>query len=165
MPLNRLRGNLFRAEQAARADDHRRPPQIVARQGRQHGGGPPPPPPAGDPAVRPRLPDWSRFEAYVTHFGRAGLGTGQLHAVMPSVALPCELNGEVECDLMFCNQEQYLFHIIDCYIRYGDGIGMPDKTLASISYAYNQCWMPFGPAKDLTPTEEVRSTTTPRRQS
>eukprot|EP00959_Pyramimonas_sp_CCMP1952_P259210 5419300-Pyramimonas_sp.AAC.1 len=37
----------------------------MARRGRQQGGGPPPPP-AGNPADRPRLPDWSRFDVQIS---------------------------------------------------------------------------------------------------
>eukprot|EP00959_Pyramimonas_sp_CCMP1952_P356479 7465434-Pyramimonas_sp.AAC.1 len=36
------------------------------RRGRQQGGYPPPPPLAGNPAVRPRLPDWSRYDVHFT---------------------------------------------------------------------------------------------------
>eukprot|EP00959_Pyramimonas_sp_CCMP1952_P252589 5277467-Pyramimonas_sp.AAC.1 len=68
------------------------------------------------------------------------------HAVMPSTALPGEFNDEVECDLMFCKQEQ-IFHIIDRCMRYATGMEIPGKTMTTILDAYHQCWMQIGPAE------------------
>eukprot|EP00959_Pyramimonas_sp_CCMP1952_P192451 4023854-Pyramimonas_sp.AAC.1 len=44
---------------AGSSDGHIRLPQVRVRRGRQQEGDPPPPPLAGNPAARPRLPDWS----------------------------------------------------------------------------------------------------------
>eukprot|EP00959_Pyramimonas_sp_CCMP1952_P451660 9456680-Pyramimonas_sp.AAC.1 len=63
------------------------------------------------------------------------------HTVMPSTALPCNFNEEVECDLMLYKQEHHIFHIIDRCIRYATGIEVPDKTMTTILDAYHQCWM------------------------
>eukprot|EP00959_Pyramimonas_sp_CCMP1952_P081396 1700694-Pyramimonas_sp.AAC.1 len=71
------------------------------------------------------------------------------HTVMPSTALPGYLNDEVECDLMFYQQEHNIFDIIDRCIRYATGMEIPGKTMTTILDAYHQCWMQFGPAKVL----------------
>eukprot|EP00959_Pyramimonas_sp_CCMP1952_P419493 8786730-Pyramimonas_sp.AAC.1 len=63
------------------------------------------------------------------------------HTVMPSTALPGKFNDEVECDLMFYNQEHKIFQIIDRCIRYAAGMEIPDKTMTTILDAYHQCWM------------------------
>eukprot|EP00959_Pyramimonas_sp_CCMP1952_P049513 1034314-Pyramimonas_sp.AAC.1 len=65
------------------------------------------------------------------------------HAVMPSTALPGTFNEEVECDLMFYNQEHNLYHIIDRCMRYATGIEISDKSMTSTLDAYGQCWMQF----------------------
>eukprot|EP00959_Pyramimonas_sp_CCMP1952_P379160 7942079-Pyramimonas_sp.AAC.1 len=44
------------------------------------------------------------------------------HTVMPSAAPPGKFNEEVECDLMFHNQEHHIFHIIDRCMRYAPGM-------------------------------------------
>eukprot|EP00959_Pyramimonas_sp_CCMP1952_P160920 3365066-Pyramimonas_sp.AAC.1 len=58
------------------------------------------------------------------------------HSVMTSTALPGKLNDGVASELMFSKHEHKLFHIIDCCIRYGAGVEIPDKTMASILDAH-----------------------------
>eukprot|EP00959_Pyramimonas_sp_CCMP1952_P022266 468259-Pyramimonas_sp.AAC.1 len=61
MLLHLPQGNLPRVEPGVRMTTSQ-VPQVRVRRGRQQGGYAPPPPPAGNPAARPRLPDWSRFD-------------------------------------------------------------------------------------------------------
>eukprot|EP00959_Pyramimonas_sp_CCMP1952_P385318 8075575-Pyramimonas_sp.AAC.1 len=69
------------------------------------------------------------------------------HTVIPSTALPGKFHEEVECDLMFYNQEHMIFHIIGHWIRYATGMEIPGKTMTNILHEYHGCWRQFGPAK------------------
>eukprot|EP00959_Pyramimonas_sp_CCMP1952_P015803 334173-Pyramimonas_sp.AAC.1 len=66
---------------------------------------------------------------------------------MSSSALPGKFNDAIDCDVMFYNQENDVFHIIDRCIRHGAGIEIPGKTMTSILDACHHCGMQLGPAK------------------
>eukprot|EP00959_Pyramimonas_sp_CCMP1952_P387210 8114927-Pyramimonas_sp.AAC.1 len=57
--------------------------------------------------------------------------------------------GAINCAACQIQQERIIFHIIDRCIRCATGMEIPDQTMTSILYAYQQCWMQFGPAKAL----------------
>eukprot|EP00959_Pyramimonas_sp_CCMP1952_P084461 1766491-Pyramimonas_sp.AAC.1 len=74
MLLSLLQGNLPRAEPVVRmAISDYQLPQVRVRRGRHRGGEAPPPPRAGNPAARPRLPDWARFDVQISLQNLRGL--------------------------------------------------------------------------------------------